>query len=316
VISSHQAGVAQVVATAGTAMTENHLRSLSRLAHDIRFCFDGDRAGIAATERAIGIASNLSLKLGIITLSDGAKDPDELIKISPEKWLQAIDAPQDALEWLLDRYQEQFDLSTAEGKRQATTKALAVIRNLSDPVEQEHYVQLLSARTGASVNAIQAKFNGLPDEQVLRRKIRAETVNMGSHKDAFLYQDHLLSLLLVYPELRDVLTTIQAEDFETKQRQEIFRFIVKLGQHQVSDGVLESLQFDDIRVKIKELELIAEQKYDTIESSYYFVAVKLVKRVQIDKKTKQKNEFAKVMAATEDAELRRTQNLAYSKLIK
>ncbi|MEJ0072726.1 MAG: toprim domain-containing protein [Candidatus Saccharibacteria bacterium] len=53
VIASHQAGVRQVVATAGTALTEPHLKALSRLTGDIRLCFDADKAGIAATERAI-----------------------------------------------------------------------------------------------------------------------------------------------------------------------------------------------------------------------------------------------------------------------
>ena len=55
VVSSHQAGVAQVVATAGTAMTEHHLKALKRLVGDVRLGFDGDKAGIAATERAIAI---------------------------------------------------------------------------------------------------------------------------------------------------------------------------------------------------------------------------------------------------------------------
>ncbi|MFZ2166711.1 MAG: DNA primase, partial [Propionibacteriaceae bacterium] len=53
VISSHQAGVSQVVATAGTALTEDHLKTLKRLTGDIRLCFDADKAGLAATERAI-----------------------------------------------------------------------------------------------------------------------------------------------------------------------------------------------------------------------------------------------------------------------
>ena len=80
VVSSHQAGVAQTVATAGTSMTENHLKAVKRLTSDVRLCYDSDKAGVAATERAIELASHEGVELTIISLPDGAKDPDELIK--------------------------------------------------------------------------------------------------------------------------------------------------------------------------------------------------------------------------------------------
>jgi DNA primase len=86
VISSHQVGVKQVVATAGTAMTEHHLKSLSRLTRNIRLCFDGDKAGVAATERAIPIAEAVGVDLSVITLPSDFKDPDELIKKDEKLW--------------------------------------------------------------------------------------------------------------------------------------------------------------------------------------------------------------------------------------
>jgi len=83
VISSHQVGVENVVATAGTAMTVNHLKALSRFSNDIRLCFDSDQAGINATERAISLGQQAGVELSIITLDQSAgqaKDPDELIQ--------------------------------------------------------------------------------------------------------------------------------------------------------------------------------------------------------------------------------------------
>lgn len=78
VISSHQAGVTNVVATAGTAMTSMHLKTLSRLTSKIKLAFDNDSAGLAATERAIELAKELDIDLFIVFLLKGAKDPDEL----------------------------------------------------------------------------------------------------------------------------------------------------------------------------------------------------------------------------------------------
>src|SRR3990167_7413088 len=104
VIASHQADIKQVVATAGTAMTAAHFKIISRLAQDIRVAFDQDKAGLAATERTIPLASQADINLSIITILE-AKDPDELIQKDPKLWQQAIDKPQYALDWLIKRYQ-------------------------------------------------------------------------------------------------------------------------------------------------------------------------------------------------------------------
>ncbi len=80
VISSHQAGVKEAVATSGTAMTEQHLKSLANLTTDIRLAYDGDAAGVRATERAIMMAGDLGIDLTVISNYHGAKDPDELIQ--------------------------------------------------------------------------------------------------------------------------------------------------------------------------------------------------------------------------------------------
>ena len=63
VISSHQAGVCEAVATSGTAMTEQHLKILSNLTSDIRLAYDGDDAGVNAAERAIEMAGDLGIDL-------------------------------------------------------------------------------------------------------------------------------------------------------------------------------------------------------------------------------------------------------------
>ena len=103
VIASHQAGVRNVVGAAGTALTEYHLKDLNRFAGDMRFAFDSDRAGINATERAIPLAQKVGVNVSIITIPEG-KDPDELIKVDPELWRQAVDNHQYAVDWLIERY--------------------------------------------------------------------------------------------------------------------------------------------------------------------------------------------------------------------
>jgi DNA primase len=143
VVSSHQAGIKQVVATAGTALTEYHLKILSRFTEDIRIAFDQDEAGLRATERAIGLSSKVGIKLGVIDVPDG-KDPDELVQKSPELWQKIVTEPIYALEWLRNRYKIMFDISTAPGKKSYLDAMFAVLNQLKDPVEKEHYLNLLA----------------------------------------------------------------------------------------------------------------------------------------------------------------------------
>ncbi len=157
VISSHQAGVKQAVATSGTAMTEQHLKTLSRLTNDVRLAYDGDDAGVKATERAINLAGGLGISLSVISNYHGAKDPDELIQKGPELWQAAVQERKPAVDWLLDKYEEKLDLLSADGKRQYSDIAMKVISYLSDPVERKHYVQQVAKRLDVSVEDLKAK---------------------------------------------------------------------------------------------------------------------------------------------------------------
>jgi DNA primase len=314
VVSSHQAGIAQVVAAAGTALTEDHLRSLSRLTNDIRLSFDRDKAGIAATERAIGIASKLGLHLSIITTPDGYKDPDEVIQADPKLWLDVIEKPQDAVEWLLDDYATRYDLNTAEGKRIATTKALELLSQIQDPVEQEHYMKLVAARTDTSLGALTSKLQRLHQSEA-PKKLKESKAKPSTNSSKYLYQDRLLALSLSYPEVRDTLIKLDPSGLEGEIRQKVLEFIRWLDNRHLADDILEKLQSDELRVKIQELQFLQEQQYADYDDSLYYEASKLSKQVIIETKTKQKDALARDMSTLEDAEERTAKNEQYKKLI-
>jgi len=227
VIASHQADVKNVVASAGTAMTEMHLRELKRFTGDIRLCFDADRAGIAATERVIPLAQKTEVNLRVINIKD-AKDPDELIQKDLKAWRQAIDQAIYAPDWLIERYKEELDLNTAQGKKAFTDALLPTIRRLRDPVEQEHYIKLIAELSDTSLEAVKAKFGGAePDNQVLRRRknqAQNQPLDLGLveyHK----LQDNLLAMALMQPKLRDLLNNLEPEFFSDGDRRILFQIL-------------------------------------------------------------------------------------------
>lgn len=271
VIASHQAGVRQVVATAGTALTEPNLKTLSRFTDDVRLSFDADKAGVAATERAIPIASKVGVSLSMITIPSG-KDPDELIKQSKDTWLQVIDQPQYALDWLMERYQGLLDVSSARGKKQFSDVLLPIIRKLQDSVEQDHYMVELAKVLGVSRDALDKKLVRQPGrEELLVKKPAVEQVALDrSSVEYKRIQDHVMALLLFHPSLRGQATLLEEPMFVVGQAKYIFRYLRKYPDYQgdgsdINEG-LNAKQVQSLQDYAKILLLQHEELYGDVET--------------------------------------------------
>jgi DNA primase len=171
VISSHQGGVPEAVATAGTAMTSEHLKGLARFTKDLRLAYDSDAAGLKATERAIILASGIGIHLRVIA-DYGAKDPDELIQIDPKLWQEAVEKPRPAMEWLMDEYVKRFDTESGAGKREYADAMLQIINSVPDEVERETYRQNLSSKLNIKSEILAKK------AETLMKPVRRKAVNV------------------------------------------------------------------------------------------------------------------------------------------
>lgn len=303
VVSSHQAGVRQVVATAGTAMTEYHLRALKRLTGNVRLAFDGDKAGIAATERAIPIASSVGVELTIITLPGDAKDPDELIQQNVALWQQAIDSAQPAVDWILQQYSQREDITTARGKRSFTTAALGVVRGLSDAVEREHYEEKIASMIGSTLEAIKAKLASVSSEEKppVRRPV---TGSLGKNpQDEHAYQDNLLSLALIDAPSQELFSPIDSDMFDGEQRQAVAQYLARYPGAVITTTP-KDLQNYDTYVKI--LLLKADTRYaDWSDQDRYFESARLLRQVTNEhkKQTQEQltNQLREAEASGDDA---------------
>jgi len=289
VIASHQVEVQNVVACAGTAMTADHLRSLSRLTSNIRLAFDADKAGINATERAIPIAQSVGVDLKVITMPEGIKDPDELIQKDPNAWRDAAQNALDIVAWTLNKYSLQYDKKTAEGKRQLSTKALAVIRNLQDPVEREHHLKELAKSLDTSVDALLKKLV----QQKPTSTIKKPTKAVPAEPDELAYQDDFLALNGYFPDVRDSLQLIEAGALVGEQRQAVFSALGQLPPHQQLEAEAENLHLNPDYVKI--LTLTVEEKYASFSPADI-----MAETMALARRIKQKIETKKRSALTEE----------------
>ncbi len=297
VIASHQAGVRQVVATAGTALTEPHLKALSRFTGDIRLSFDADKAGVAATERAIPIASRVKVSLSMIDIPSG-KDPDELIQQDPKLWEAAIEKHQYALDWLMERYKKLLDITSAQGKRQFSDVLLPVVKALADPVERDHYLNQIAESIAVSRDALEQKFAKTEGSEpaVRRRAVKVapqqlDKITIEKQKT----QDHFLSLMLMRPTLREFLDLITADMFITDNAQQLLEFLLDnrdfYGKPEQAKGLQKVADY------VKILVLLYEELYQGLElNELHYEAARLQAKVVEQFVKTQKAELANSLA--------------------
>ena len=262
VISSHQAGVCEAVATSGTAMTEQHLKILNRLTDDIRLAYDGDEAGVKAAERAIDLANKLGVNLKIISGYDGAKDPDELIQKSAEAWQKCVEKCEPAIDWLLKKYEERVDIFSGPGKKEYSDIAMKLIESIPDPVEKKHYLKYVAEKIDVEVEDLENK--------KVAEKIRKKP-------------------------LREIKTKRISSSEEKKLRDSLEAILVYGGKA----GGEVRLDFPEDETRIAELELIFEKNYkDFKDEDLIHEARDLMKRyedevlqAQIDELTKSLEEY-------------------------
>ena len=287
VISSHQAGVKNVVATSGTAMTTQHLKALSRLAGRIRLAFDGDRAGVNATERAINLAQEVGVELEVVSLPDGVKDPDELIQKDPALWQAAIDQSQPAVDWVIARYAEMENLKSAEGKRRFSTIALRIVRGLKDPVEQEHYLSVISEKTDASITALKAKLSNekVTEHQLKKAKIEKEKPTPVQDET----EDMLAGLAASEKSVRRWLAAVSGEMLDDDNARQLIGYLRKNPDVDLGEVPLD---LQKIEQYVKIVQLKSESRYANWEQkSLDEEMARLVRQITIKHRENKKNQL-------------------------
>jgi DNA primase len=158
VISVYQAGIDNVVATLGTALTENQAKLILKYCQEVLICYDSDEAGQAAKLRAIDIINAAGGKSRVMVLK-GAKDPDEYIKKNGvELFEKAMRESMPSTEFKLSLVKRQYDISDTDEKVKFVNDAAEALVGIQDAVEVDAYVKKLSEETEISKEAIYSAY--------------------------------------------------------------------------------------------------------------------------------------------------------------
>ena len=177
VITLHQAGFDNTVATMGTALTEEHARLLGRYTHELVLCYDNDAAGEDATQRAIALLKNSEIAVKVLRLpkkqlpdgSMGKQDADDFIKsFGPGAFQGLMDQSANSAETRLGLVRAQFDLSRDDQRAAYLQAAAAVVAGLPSPVERDVYAGRCAETARVSKEAV------LQEVDRLRRRDRRQ----------------------------------------------------------------------------------------------------------------------------------------------
>lgn len=253
-LMAHQAGFDNVVASLGTALTPGQVALLTRYqVKSIALAYDVDPAGqkagtfgVTALQGLIGqlAASESGIPLDdvrVVRLPDG-RDPDEVLRDTPDRWREEVRTAQPIVEYLVDTYARTYDLKTPGGKVRFVDAVMPTLRTIGNPVLLDAYLQLVRVRSGVEeATLLQALRSGAPVSglaQPAGREARismdavlgsADSLPVGEILRGVLPQEaEFLRLLLLVPELQlRIVDAIGPDQLPSTVARELFRAVVK-----------------------------------------------------------------------------------------
>ena len=191
-ISSWQAGIKNVVAIKGSALTEEQVIFLSRYAKNFILALDADFAGNSAAVKAISQAQEKGIDVFVAKM-DPYKDPDEFAKADPEAYKKALEGAIGVWDFLIDLSVNRHGISDGTGKAAISREIAPLLADISDRIVRSHYIGLLAQKIGVSAEAVTEQV----DSKIVRTsgKVKSEDLKAkqsGSRRE--LLEEKVLSI--------------------------------------------------------------------------------------------------------------------------
>jgi DNA primase len=171
VIAAHQAGFENTVATLGTALTEEHVKKLARLAPFVLLAFDADSAGLKAAYRAAEIFAGQGVDVKVLDLPEG-EDPDSLLRAGRKgDFERAIKEPLALAEFQLRRLIRRGPVETEDDRLALLSKARAIVASVPSVIERDRYIKMLARYHPRFTPESQASSGIVLAEEQLRREV-------------------------------------------------------------------------------------------------------------------------------------------------
>lgn len=212
-ISSWQAGVRNIVAIKGSALTVDQIRLLSRFTKKVILALDTDFAGDTAARRGIGIAQKAGFEIKVAKLGE-FKDPDEAARKNVEAYKASLKNAVGVWDFIIDSVFFKSNANSGEGKGKISREVIPVLSSIEDKIVQAHYGQIVAKRLGVSVEVV---FDEIVKFTSSEAREKPQVVNLAKKPEKGrrqLLEERLLGLIFQFNpklalslEVRELITT-------------------------------------------------------------------------------------------------------------
>lgn len=207
VILSCQAGVENVVATSGTALTQRHLETISRYTKTITFCFDSDSAGQIASKRAFEMALQGGFEARALVLN-GQKDPADIVtNQGDEAWQKVSKQAIHVMEFLWQSVSRQYDPAALQGKKAICKELFGLLAYISNTIEQGYWLKQFADRLDISEVNMVAEFKKASaidrsNDRLYNSSSESQKTSASVGRDRQAQdRENLVAVTLLYPTL-------------------------------------------------------------------------------------------------------------------
>ena len=253
-ISLYQRGITNVVASLGTALTEQQGRLLRKNSEQVIIGYDADGAGQAATLRGLEILQNMGCDIRVLQIY-GAKDPDEfVIKYGPERFQKCVDSAISLVEFKVKILKQNLNIENVNDKIKFLNEIAKILSKVDNSMEKEIYIDKISKEYGISKEAIYGEVNKLVykkdnDKKVLestqiKNLLRKE--NTEKIDESIIKREKMVIYILVnYPQesYEKIKDTILVDNIKAEINKKIISKIYELYAQGKTSNILDS--FDD-----------------------------------------------------------------------
>ncbi|MFC1625604.1 DNA primase [Patescibacteria group bacterium] len=284
-ISSYQAGVKNVVAIKGSALTPEQVRLLSRFSEKIILALDTDIAGDTAARSGITIAGNAGLDVRVARLS-GFKDPDEAARADPDSYKKSLINAIGVWDYLIDSVFERFSSKGPSGNLKISKEICLVLASIEDKIIQAGYIDKVAKKLSIPFDAVAAQVEKTQSQD--EKETKKEKTDVVEKRDRrTLLEENVLTLCfqfnpkrLLKKDLKNIFKTSLAkrileayEVYSKKHKSFNLSNFAKTLPSELFGGFAEILLKEDNNIKeldvaVKELKiLIVKQKLAEIAES-------------------------------------------------
>ena len=262
VVSLHQYGFDNAIASLGTSLTEEQATLMSRYTDQIILIYDGDKAGQNATQRAIPILEKAGMQVKVLQLKD-AKDPDEFLKkFGADRFRLLLEESSNRVEYQLEAIRKKYDLGEDDQRVKFIAEAAEFLSTLGSAVQREVYGHRAADEAKISYDAMKLEVNEAFKRRVARERKKQEKIDLApaqalqpksrsiryDNVKSAMAEETVLAMALKDPALLDTAKNLSAEEFSSPLLGSVYAQLRRRHEQglDVSLAVLENLSGEEM----------------------------------------------------------------------